>query len=47
LLASPGGERRLHERVLDREERGGRARRDADLAVHVLDVVVGGLGRDP
>ena len=34
------------EPVLHREQRGGGARRDADLRVGVLDVAVGGLGRD-
>ena len=32
--------------VLHRPERGGGSGRDADLGVDVLDVVVGGLGRD-
>ena len=33
--------------MLHREQRGRRARRNADLAVGVLDVGVGGLDRDP
>jgi hypothetical protein len=36
----------LDDRVLHRPERGGGPCRDVDLAVDVLDVVIGGLGRD-
>ena len=40
------GERSLDDGVLHRPQRGGGPRRHADLAVDVLDVVIGGLGRD-
>src|SRR3954451_10718093 len=36
----------LHDGVLHRPESGSGACRGADLAIDVLDVVVGGLGRD-
>ena len=39
----PWDKQLAHDVVLDRPQRGGRPRRDADLRVDVLDVVVGGL----
>src|ERR1700709_758418 len=39
--------RSLHEGVLHGPERRPGSRRGADLAVDVLDVVIGGLGRGP
>src|SRR5258708_10487356 len=36
----------LDQTALERIERGGSPRGDADLGVKALDVVVGGLGRD-
>src|SRR5262245_39990035 len=38
--------RSAQEPVLDREDRGGGARRDSELVVDVLDVMTGGLRRD-
>ena len=36
-----------HQAMLHREQRGAGARRDADLAVGILDVAIGRLGGDP